>query len=103
MFHRTRWRFPMSLLDSWTSSALILFNVLVYSALAYQLFSRPRRRFRAPTISDAFRELAAVLLASIPGLPNGFTLREGVERAKSSGIDADWSRVEDALSDYESI
>ncbi len=93
----------MPLLDSSAFYALIVLNALVYAGLAYQLLSRRKRQVRAVTITDAFRDLGAALLASVPGMPKGFTLREGVEKAKSLGIDADWTRVGDALKAYESL
>ena len=92
----------MALLDfAWY--ALLPVNALVYAGLAFQLLSKPKRRARALNMADAFKELGAALETSVPGLPKGFTWREGVERAKTSGFDADWTKLGDALSAYESI
>lgn len=82
---------------------LMAVNALVYAGLAFQLLSKPKRRARALNIAEAFEELGAALTASVPGLPKGFTWREGVERVKTSGFDADWTKLGDALRAYEGI
>jgi hypothetical protein len=93
----------MPYLDPAFSYALALLNVIVYAGLAYQLLWKQKKKARALTMADAFKELGAALLAAVPGLPKGFTLREGVEKAKSLGIVADWGKVGGALRAYESM
>ncbi|MDA4120342.1 MAG: hypothetical protein OK404_02510 [Thaumarchaeota archaeon] len=91
----------MSAYDLPAAFALLGLNALIYGGLAYQLLYRRRRPVKAQTVTDAFAALGAALKASIPGLPSGFTWREGVQRAKSAGVHADWQRVWAALGAYE--
>jgi hypothetical protein len=91
----------MSAFDLPVAYALLGINVLIYGSLAYQFLSHRRRPVRAQTMTEAFAALGVALRASIPELPSGFTWREGVQRARSMGVHADWQRVWAALGAYE--
>jgi len=48
-----------------------------------------------------FRELAEVLRGRFPELPEGFTLREGLARAREAAPMLDWGEIYRALDGYE--
>ena len=85
-----------------TTPGLLLANLLIYGVLAFQLLRRRRKRLaKALTISDAFVALGPALKAAVRDLPAGYTWREGIDMARSTGVEVDWSRVGAALQAYE--
>ena len=80
----------------------IILNVAVYVSLGAGLLQL--RRQRPPSASDtqsAFRLLASGLRRAFPDLPTGFTLREGLSRARLAGLNLRWDEIDQGLADYE--
>lgn len=59
------------------------------------------RRVSRPAEVPSFRVLGEVLKARFPDLPAGFTLREGLERARRAVPSLDWDGINRALVAYE--
>ena len=88
-------------MDSDTVVALVL-NVAVCVSLGAGFLQW--RRQRPPSASDAqsaFRLLASGLRRAFPDLPTGFTLREGLSRARLAGLNLRWDEIDQSLADYE--
>jgi len=82
---------------------LLLFaNVLVYSSIIVGLVQWRRRPVSGPVDLNAmFRQLEPALERRFPDLPEGYTIREGLSRARSLGLDLRWEKIENALEGYE--
>jgi hypothetical protein len=59
------------------------------------------RRKPRMSIGGGFRTLGEVLRARFPDLPDGFTLREGLVRARQVEPGLDWGAIDQALIAYE--
>ena len=62
------------------------------------------RRLQAPNPADAkaaFGLLEAALKKTFPGLPEGFTWREGMAEARRKRLDLNWEELDRELNDYE--
>ena len=78
---------------------LIVLNVVAYLLLAGGLIVFLRS---APRVQvNSFRALGELLRARFPDLPPGFTLREGLARARRSQPGLDWDEIERELGAYE--
>jgi hypothetical protein len=79
--------------------ALMILNLLAYAAAAsgVAVLVRSPSKVRERT----FRELGDVLRGRFPELPEGFTLREGLARARQVAPLLDWGEIYRALDDYE--
>lgn len=83
---------------------LLALNLVVFSTLAVGLVVRQRRRIRLRGGVDVvYWRLNATLTKRFPDLPPGFTLREGLARARASARDIDWATFEKELSSYEAF
>lgn len=83
---------------------LLVLNGIVYSILAIGLAVRVRRKSRGPEEAGAiYRRLAFVLTKRFPELPPGFTLREGLERARPASPGIDWALLRRELGSYEAF
>jgi len=81
---------------------LILVNLIVYASVAAGLIEGRRRSATIVGGQEAiFRQLESVLKKRFPDLPEGFTMREGLSRVKSLGLDLSWDPLERALEGYE--
>jgi hypothetical protein len=81
------------------TQVLVAANLLVYATLAagLVLLLRPVRSLRG----DTFFALGEVLRARFPDLPTGFTLREGLTRARQVAPQLDWGAIDEELRAYE--
>lgn len=70
----------------------------MYSSLASGVvfLSRTRRY-----VGDTFEALGQALKERFPDLPSGFTLREGLARARELVPNLNWKEIDDALRAYE--
>ena len=78
---------------------LIAGNVLVYASLAAGLVVLRRSPIRIRVSS--FRALGELLRLRFPDLPPGFTLREGLARARQAQPRLNWVEIERELKAYE--
>lgn len=86
----------------WVTYGLVGLNALLYSWLAYQLLGRKLAgKVRAGTVSEAFTILGNELRAAVPGIPSGFTWREGISHAQGLGLDVDWREIRREVDSYE--
>jgi hypothetical protein len=77
-------------------------NLVVFALLSYQLLGGKRRGgAKASSLAEAFGGLTQALASSVPGLPAGFTIREGLAGARRLAVRVDWPKVEGALEAYE--
>jgi hypothetical protein len=78
---------------------LALLDAAVYaSAIAgVVMLRRPSRMVE----EGSFRALGDVLRARFPDLPAGFTLREGLAKAREVEPGLDWNEIDQALASYE--
>ncbi len=81
------------------TQALVAADLLVYASLAagLVLLLKPPRSVQA----DSFFALGEVLKATFPDLPAGFTLREGLSRARQAVPGLDWNEIDRELQAYE--
>lgn len=80
---------------------LIAVNAVGYgSLLAGSVVLLRERRSPRPK-APALEALTDALRARFPDLPPGFTLREGVGRARHLKLDIDWQEVDRSVSAYE--
>jgi hypothetical protein len=77
---------------------LVFASAAVYISLAAGLvvLSRTPRY-----VGDTFEALGQVLRDRFPDLPAGFTLREGLIRARQLAPELDWNEIDGALRAYE--
>ncbi len=78
---------------------LALLDVAVYATAVAGVVVLLRRR--RPTCDPSFRALGEVLRARFPDLPPGFTLREGLAKAREAAPGLDWDGIDKALITYE--
>jgi hypothetical protein len=81
-----------------TDDLLLLVGVVYASVVAglVVLWKTPR------LIQDvSFKVLGEVLKTRFPDLPAGFTLREGLARARQEEPGLDWNGIDEALASYE--
>ena len=87
-----------------TEIELLLFvNVAVYSSLIVGLTQRRRwSSMSGPAdLATMFSQLELALKKRFPDLPEGFTIREGLSKVRSLGLDLSWDKIESALEGYE--
>ena len=83
---------------------LLVLNGVVFSSLAVGLAIRLRRRPPGPEeLAGVYGRLAFTLTKKFSDLPAGFTLREGLARARASTPSVDWVSLENELSSYEAF
>jgi hypothetical protein len=83
---------------------LLVLNGIVFSALAIGLAIRVRRKSRGPEDAGAiYGRLVFTLTKRFPELPTGFTLREGLERARPTSPGIDWALLKNELGSYEAF
>jgi hypothetical protein len=88
-------------MDIETIGAIAL-NVAVYLSLAAAVVQWSRQRTPRPADAPgAFRLLELGLKRAFPDLPQGFTLREGLSRARLAGLDMSWEDIDRTVADYE--
>jgi hypothetical protein len=88
-------------MDAETIGAIVL-NAAVYLSLAAAVVQWNRQRTPRPTDArGAFRLLEVGLKRAFPDLPQGFTLREGLSRARHAGLDLSWDEIDRTVADYE--
>jgi len=88
-------------MDSETVAAVVL-NVAVYVSLGAALLQLHRQRTPSPPdAGGAFMLLGSGLRRAFPDLPQGFTLREGISRARLAGLDVGWDEIGRTLEVYE--
>ena len=81
---------------------LLVLNAIVFSSLALGVAVRMRRKSRGPEeVGAVYRRLGFTLTKKFPDLPPGFTLREGLERARPTSPGIDWALLENELGSYE--
>jgi hypothetical protein len=78
---------------------LALLDVAVYATAVVGVVVLLRRG--QPPGAPSFRALGEVLRARFPDLPPGFTLREGLAKAREAVPDLDWDGIDRALVTYE--
>ena len=88
-------------MDTETIGAVIL-NAAVYLSLAAGVVQWSRQRTPRPADAPgAFHLLEVGLKRAFPDLPEGFTLREGLSRAKLAGFQVSWDDIDRTVADYE--
>lgn len=82
---------------------LIALNVAVYASIALGVVQSRRRRSttRLADTKTAFSQLESALTKRFPDLPEGFTMREGLSRARSLDPGLGWDQIEESLEGYE--
>ncbi len=76
----------------------MLVDAAVYVTLAAGLVVL----WRTPRyVGNTFEALGQALRERFPDLPAGFTLREGLARARALTPELDWNEIDDALRAYE--
>jgi hypothetical protein len=78
---------------------LALLDVAVYATVVAGVVVL--RRARRSSDHPSFRALGEVLRARFPDLPPGFTLREGLAKARDVEPALDWNGIDHALIAYE--
>lgn len=81
-------------------TALIALNGIVYVSFIIGAVSFVRASPRQEDVSS-FRMLGELLRSRFPDLPAGFTLREGLARAKQDQPELNWRSIEQELAAYE--
>ena len=64
------------------------------------------KRSRPPSIPDsrtAFQVLDNFIERFVPGIPIGHTWGEAMESLKASGVEVDWTKVENSLAEYDAF
>ena len=82
---------------------LLAFNGVVFSSLAIGLALRLRRKPNVPQVGAVFAKLGTTLAKRFEDLPLGFTLREGLARARLSARGIDWALLQSELDSYEAF
>jgi hypothetical protein len=82
---------------------LLVINGGVFATLAVGLAIRLRRKPRDFGMVAVYGRLGAALTKRFPDLPLGFTLREGLARARSYTPGIDWVSLEKELGSYEAF
>jgi len=82
---------------------LVPLNVIVYASVAVGLLQGRRRSAAAMRAGDhtTFGQLESALRERFPDMPEGFTMREGLSRARSFEPGLGWDRIEKSLERYE--
>lgn len=87
-----------------TETIAVILDAAVYASLVAALVQWRRQRVPAPRDArTAFRLLEDALGRSFPDLPQGFTLREGLTRARQADPDLRWEDIDRTLDQYESF
>jgi len=82
----------------------IVFNVAAYTSLAGAVVQWYRHRIpNPPDAAAAFHLLEDALGRSFPDLPYGFTLREGLTRARLAGLRLGWEDIDRRVTEYETF
>ncbi|MGA2664598.1 MAG: hypothetical protein ABSF83_06625 [Nitrososphaerales archaeon] len=90
-------------MDAETAGAIGL-NLAAYASLAAALLQWGRQRPPRPTDGPAaFRLLERALRRSFPDLPRGFTLKEGLSKARLDGPALRWEEIDRTVADYEAF
>lgn len=86
------------------TTVAIAVNVVAYASLAGAVIQWNRQKVPKPVDGvGAFHLLDSALRRSFPDLPMGFTLREGVSRAKVAGLSVGWESIDQKLAEYEAF
>lgn len=82
---------------------LLVVNAAVYLSLTAGLIQRRRwsSMIGQEDLTAMFGQLELALKKRFPDLPEGFTIREGISRVRTLGLDLRWDRIESALEGYE--
>lgn len=80
---------------------LLALNAAVYATLLAGVVVLLRNRRPAPSEGATPQALTDAIRARFPDLPPGFTLREGLERARELNLGVDWHEVDTAFAAYE--
>lgn len=87
-----------------TETVAIVLDVAVYASLTAALLQWRRQRIPSPRDArTAFHLLEDALRRSFPDLPQGFTLREGLTRARQADPELRWEDIDRTLDQYESF
>jgi hypothetical protein len=87
-----------------TETIAVILNLAVYASLAAALLQWNRQRIPVPRDArTAFHLLEDALRRSFPDLPQGFTLREGLTRARQADPGLKWEDIDRSLAQYESF
>jgi hypothetical protein len=78
-------------------------NGVVFSTLAIGLAIWLRRKPNDLQLGTLYTKLGATLTKRFADLPPGFTLREGIARARLSARGIDWITLQGELDSYESF
>jgi hypothetical protein len=82
---------------------LLLLNGAVFSTLAVGLAIRLRRKSNMIQMGTVYANLSITLSKRFVDLPPGFTLREGIARARLSAREIDWVSIQAELDSYETF
>ncbi len=84
-------------------AVLVPVNIAVYVSIAVGVIQTRRRRTakKLAGSNTAFGLLESAMMKRFPDLPEGFTLREGLRRARSIEPDLGWDKIERSLDGYE--
>lgn len=80
---------------------LLALNGAVFSSLAIGFAIRLRRKPGDLQVGTVYTKLGATLTKRFADLPPGFTLREGIARARLSAGGIDWVSLQGELDTYE--
>jgi hypothetical protein len=81
---------------------LATLNTAIYALLIAGVALLARRSALSNDPSQAFLTLAKSIENAFRDVPAGYTMREGIERARELGVKVDWTKVGLALERYES-
>lgn len=83
---------------------LLVLNGIVFSALGIGIAIRLRRKPSGPEgLGALYKRVSYAMSRRFPDLPRGFTLREGLARAKPSSPGINWTSLELELGYYEAF
>ena len=84
-------------------TVLVSANVMFYASIAIGLVQAGRRKSKTAGVGTTFSQLESAMVRRFPDMPVGFTMREGLRRARSVEPDLGWDQIEVSLDGYEAF
>ena len=82
---------------------MVPLNIIIYASIAIGLIQARRRKAKSSGEGTTFGQLESAMVKRFPDMPVGFTMREGLQRAKSAEPDLGWDQIEASLDGYEAF
>lgn len=84
-------------------SVLVPLNIVIYTSIVVGVIQARRRKLKPGGKETTFTQLEAAMVKRFPDMPVGFTMREGLQRARSVEPDLGWDQIEKSLDGYEAF